>query len=170
MAVFDSVCNKFGLISQIAEIIALNLFARTINVRDLILKEFSFVYSFDARKTRTKFLVSITFNRITQKINFGTESYRITSRLTLSSCRDIRCNYTICETVYRLWKEHTQKSVMIKHIDMSSVKTYWWIKVHFEKMVQCVPKCGTRCPEQDMGRNVTVSNGFGPLVTRCPYH
>ena len=28
-------------------------------------------------------------------------------------------------------------------------------------MVQGVPKRGTRCPEQDMGRVVPVSNGFG---------
>ena len=28
-------------------------------------------------------------------------------------------------------------------------------------MVQGVPKSGTRCPEQDMGRVVPVSNGFG---------
>ena len=28
-------------------------------------------------------------------------------------------------------------------------------------MVQCVPKSGTRCPEQDMERVVPVSNGFG---------
>ena len=31
----------------------------------------------------------------------------------------------------------------------------------FQKMVQGVPKNGTRCPEQDMGRVVPVSNGFG---------
>ena len=57
-------------------------------------------------------------------------------------------------------KKHAQKSVMIKHIDMSLVKTYWWIS-QFQKMVQGVPKSGTRCPEQDMGRVVPVSNGFG---------
>ena len=28
-------------------------------------------------------------------------------------------------------------------------------------MVQGVPKSGTRCPEQNMGRVVPVSNGFG---------
>ena len=28
-------------------------------------------------------------------------------------------------------------------------------------MVEGVPKCGTRCPEQDMGQVVPVSNGFG---------
>ena len=27
-------------------------------------------------------------------------------------------------------------------------------------MVQGVPKCGTRCPEHDMGRVVPASNGF----------
>ena len=31
----------------------------------------------------------------------------------------------------------------------------------FQKMVQGVPKSGTGCPEQDMGRVVLVSNGFG---------
>ena len=31
----------------------------------------------------------------------------------------------------------------------------------FQKMVQGIPKSGTRCPEQDMGRVVPVSNGFG---------
>ena len=28
-------------------------------------------------------------------------------------------------------------------------------------MVQCVQKRGKRCPEQDVGRVVPVSNGFG---------
>ena len=31
----------------------------------------------------------------------------------------------------------------------------------FQEMVQGVPKSGTRCREQDMGRVVPVSNGFG---------
>ena len=52
-------------------------------------------------------------------------------------------------------KKHTQKSVIIKHIDMSLVK---------KKMVQGVPKSGTRCPEQDMGRIVQVSNGSGTTI------
>ena len=34
-------------------------------------------------------------------------------------------------------------------------------KSPFQKMMQGVPKSGTRCPEQDMGRVVPVSNGFG---------
>ena len=31
----------------------------------------------------------------------------------------------------------------------------------FQNMVQGVPKCGKTCPEQDMGRVLLVSNGFG---------
>ena len=31
-------------------------------------------------------------------------------------------------------------------------------------MGQGVPKCSTRCPEQDMGRGVPVSNGFGTMT------
>ena len=55
--------------------------------------------------------------------------------------------------------KNTQKSVMTEHIDMSLVKHTDELKF-ISKDGQGIPKSGTRCPEQDMGRIVPVSNGF----------
>ena len=57
--------------------------------------------------------------------------------------------------------DYEKKTVMIRHIDMSLVKTYEWIKVHFKRWCKVSQKSGTRCRKQDMGRVVPVSNGFG---------
>ena len=59
---------------QISEVIALNsIFSSKINVRDFVLKEIPFVYikEFDDRKTGKKYLVSITFHRIVQRLRKG---------------------------------------------------------------------------------------------------
>ena len=71
-------------------------------------------------------------------------------------------------------KKHTQKSVMIKHIDMSLVKTYWWIKVHFKRWCKVSQNVVWGVPNNTWDKSsryqTVLARWLKRLVTRYQYH